>query len=190
MSIILFVIAVLKVFRIDYTSFNASAKYLSYLLTPATVCLAVPLYAQLEKLRQNPNWSKVDYKGVLPHNEVGGLMEESSAGIALNDYVANVGYKIGSLGNTKLFEYMMAGIPVIATDFVLWKQIVESYDCGTCVNPHDSKAVHKAIEFYINHPEEARRQGDNGRRAVAEKYCWATQEPVLLEMYDKILNDK
>ena len=50
---ILFVIAVLKVFRIDYASFHASAKYLSYLLTPATVCLAVPLYAQLEKLRQN-----------------------------------------------------------------------------------------------------------------------------------------
>ena len=45
---ILLVIAVLKVFHIDYSSYNASAKYLSYLLTPATVCLAVPLYAQLE----------------------------------------------------------------------------------------------------------------------------------------------
>ena len=50
---ILLVIAVLKVFHIDYSSYNASAKYLSYLLTPATVCLAVPLYAQLEKLKQN-----------------------------------------------------------------------------------------------------------------------------------------
>ena len=48
---ILLVIAVLKLFHIDYSSYNASAKYLSYLLTPATVCLAVPLYAQLEKLR-------------------------------------------------------------------------------------------------------------------------------------------
>ena len=50
---ILLVIAVLKVFHIDYSSYNASAKYLSYLLTPATVCLAIPLYSQLEKLRQN-----------------------------------------------------------------------------------------------------------------------------------------
>ena len=50
---ILLVIAVLKLFHIDYSSYNASAKYLSYLLTPATVCLAVPLYAQLEKLKQN-----------------------------------------------------------------------------------------------------------------------------------------
>lgn len=50
---IVLVIAVLKIFRIDYSSYNASAKYISYLLTPATVCLAVPLYTQLEKLKQN-----------------------------------------------------------------------------------------------------------------------------------------
>ena len=50
---VILVIAVLKIFHIDYSSYNTSAKYLSYLLTPATVCLAVPLYTQLEKLRQN-----------------------------------------------------------------------------------------------------------------------------------------
>ena len=50
---IVLVVAVLKIFRIDYTSYNAGAKYLSYLLTPATVCLAVPLYMQMEKLRRN-----------------------------------------------------------------------------------------------------------------------------------------
>ncbi|MBQ8076131.1 MAG: LrgB family protein [Oscillospiraceae bacterium] len=50
---ILLVIAVLKLCHIDYSNYNASAKYLSYWLTPATVCLAVPLYAQIEKLRQN-----------------------------------------------------------------------------------------------------------------------------------------
>ncbi len=46
-------IAFLLVFRIDYQSYNSGAKYLSYLLTPATVCLALPLYRQLEKLRKN-----------------------------------------------------------------------------------------------------------------------------------------
>jgi len=47
------VIAVLLVFRIDYASYNNSAKYISYLLTPATVCLAIPLYKQLELLKKN-----------------------------------------------------------------------------------------------------------------------------------------
>jgi len=50
---ILFVIAFLLIFRIDYESYNASARYLSWLLTPATVALAVPLYAQLETLKKN-----------------------------------------------------------------------------------------------------------------------------------------
>jgi predicted murein hydrolase (TIGR00659 family) len=50
---ILFVMLILIVFRIDYKNYNNGAKYLSYLLTPATVCLAIPLYQQLELLRKN-----------------------------------------------------------------------------------------------------------------------------------------
>ncbi len=50
---IIAVILTLLVFRVDYNSYNAGAKYLSYLLTPATVCLAIPLYEQLELLKDN-----------------------------------------------------------------------------------------------------------------------------------------
>lgn len=49
----LLVIAFLVVTDIDYESYNASAKYLSYLLTPATVSLAIPLYQQLELLKKH-----------------------------------------------------------------------------------------------------------------------------------------
>ena len=47
------VIVFLVVFHVDYDSYNMSAKYLSYLLTPATVCLAIPLYLQLDLLKKN-----------------------------------------------------------------------------------------------------------------------------------------
>ena len=50
---IFLVIAVLLIFDVDYERYNEGAKYLSYLLTPATVCLAIPLYAQLEQLKKN-----------------------------------------------------------------------------------------------------------------------------------------
>ena len=46
-------IAVLLVFNIDYETYNQGAKYISGFLTPATVCLAVPLYTQIEKLKKN-----------------------------------------------------------------------------------------------------------------------------------------
>ena len=49
---ILLVIGVLILFGVDYDSYNASAQYLSYLLTPATVCLAIPLYIQLDVLKK------------------------------------------------------------------------------------------------------------------------------------------
>ena len=50
---IVLVIGFLIVFRVDYDSYNNSAQYLSYLLTPATVCLAIPLYLQLDLLKKN-----------------------------------------------------------------------------------------------------------------------------------------
>ena len=50
---IIFVILFLQVFQIDYETYNETARYLSYLLTPATVCLAVPMYEQLELLKKN-----------------------------------------------------------------------------------------------------------------------------------------
>lgn len=50
---IILIIAVLLIFDIDYEEYNNGAKYLGYLLTPATMCLAVPLYEQLEILKKN-----------------------------------------------------------------------------------------------------------------------------------------
>lgn len=50
---ILFVIGFLLVFHIDYDTYNETAKYLSYLLTPATVALAIPLYQKITLLKEN-----------------------------------------------------------------------------------------------------------------------------------------
>ena len=50
---VVLVVACLLVFHIDYQDYNESAKYISYLLTPSTVCLAIPLYKQLELLKKN-----------------------------------------------------------------------------------------------------------------------------------------
>ena len=50
---ILLVILLLRLFRIDYAAYEDGAKYISFLLTPATICLAVPLYEQMELLKRN-----------------------------------------------------------------------------------------------------------------------------------------
>ena len=59
---IIVTIAVLLIFKVDYKTYNEGAKYISYLLTPATVCLAVPLYEQFEQLKKN--WKAV-FSGII-----------------------------------------------------------------------------------------------------------------------------
>lgn len=59
---IIFVILVIKIFNIDYETYSNGAKYISYLLTPATVCLAIPLYRQIEILK---NHAKEVFIGIL-----------------------------------------------------------------------------------------------------------------------------
>ena len=87
----------------------------------------------------------------------------------------------------KLFEYMAAGLPVIASNFPLWKEIVEGNKCGLCVDPLNPKEIAKAIEYLLTHPEEARRMGENGRRAVLEKYNWEQESEKLLAVYEELL---
>ena len=154
-----------------------------------TYILAGPSYEPyFSSLRQIPSWGKVDYKGVVKHDEVIEFYHSSLVGMALYDYNGYLGGNLGTLGNTKIFEFMQAGIPVIATDFILWKEIIEKNDCGICVNPRDINAIEEAIKYFLNHPDEAKRMGDNGIAAFKREYNWSTQEPVLLSLYAKLLS--
>lgn len=151
-------------------------------------CLAGPIEDQyLANLQKLDNWNKVDYLGYLDRGKILTLYQTSLAGLALNDYIGNVGYKIGSLGNTKLFEYMQAALPVICTNFQLWQEIIDEYYCGIYVDPHDLTAITNAIEFIINNEEQAKQMGLNGVRAVQEKYNWENQEKRLFELYHNLL---
>lgn len=156
--------------------------------TSATYLLAGPAYpGYVDTLKQLAGWKQVEYLGIVNHDRVYEIYSQATAGVVLLDYTANVGYHRGTLGVLKLFEYMMAGIPVIATDFELWKEIVEGCDCGTCVDPHDIDAIADAITFYVGHPDIAKKQGENGRKAVEQKYNWGMQEKALYEVYDHVL---
>jgi len=140
----------------------------------------------MTKLRSLSGWKNIDYKGRIPHSECISLIQSSTAGIAVLDYMPNVGYKKGSIGNSKLFEYMQAGIPVIATDFELWRDIIDTYDCGICVNPHDCDAITNAISYLISNKDEAKRKGDNGKEAVKKYYNWSSQEKILFSLYENL----
>lgn len=143
----------------------------------------------LESLKSKTGWSQVEFVGRIPFEEVNNFMQESSAGMALYTYDdANVNYKEGTLGNQKIFEYLMAGIPIITSHLRLWEQIVTENDCGLCVEPENPQTISDAINYLINNPSNAQRMGDNAKRAVKEKYNWNTQEKALFEAYEYVVN--
>lgn len=152
---------------------------------PVRYKLAGPSFDNyLESLKQIKGYNKVDYIGVLNKEELSKLYLNSGIGMVLINYVPNINFKKGSLGITKIFEYMSYGLPVIATDLECWDFVDKN--CGICVNPNDVNAVRKAIEYLINNPKEARQMGKNGRKLVEEKYNWETQEKELYKLYKKL----
>jgi glycosyltransferase involved in cell wall biosynthesis len=82
---------------------------------------------------------------------------------------------------------MAAGLPVIASNFPLWKEIVEGNKCGLTVDPLNPKEIAQAIEYLIEHPELRQEMGENGRRAVIEKYNWEQEAEKLLALYQRLL---
>lgn len=87
---------------------------------------------------------------------------------------------------TKNFEYMSVGLPVVASDFDVVKEVVEVNDSGMCVDPLDSVQIANAIIYLFEHPKEADEMGKNGIAAAAEKYSWEAESKKLIEFYNHL----
>ena len=67
---------------------------------------------------------------------------------------------------------MSAGIPVIASNFPLRRDIIMMNKCGLLVNPLHPKEIAEAIQWIIEHPDEAEAMGQHGQKAIFEHYNW------------------
>jgi len=135
-----------------------------------------------KEVRQLKAFKKVNYLGWVSQEIVPEILGGADVGIVCFLPEPN---HINSMPN-KIFEYMGAGLPVIASNFPLWREIVEGNNCGICVFPLNPEEIAKAIEYLIEHPEEAKRMGENGRKAVLEKYNWDNEEGKLFRLYKSL----
>ena len=155
------------------------------LATPVRLALAgrfaEPAFEQ--ELMRQPGWARISAHGHLDRAGVRQVMRRALAGLVTLHPVVNY---LDALP-VKMFEYMAAGLPVIASDFPLWRDIVEGNGCGVCVDPRDPAAIAAAIDRFCRHPDEARRMGENGRRAVKARYNWRSEADKLAAFYDAVL---
>lgn len=135
--------------------------------------------------RQHSGWGQVRFDGWVSRDGVADILGSVRAGLVVLRPVAHemLTYPI------KLFEYMAAGLPVIASDFPLWRQIVEGPGCGLLVDPEDPGAIAAAIRWVVEHPDDAAEMGARGRQAVLEQYNWTEEAGVLFALYDRLVGD-
>lgn len=127
-------------------------------------------------------WSRVEASGFLDRHGVRSALLRCVAGLVTLHPIPSFmdAYPV------KMFEYMSAGIPVIASSFPLWREIIEGNRCGLCVDPLDPQAIATAIDFVLSNPDLARQMGENGRRAVEARYNWSIEEKKLLDLYERL----
>lgn len=135
-----------------------------------------------KEVNQYKGWSRVDELGFLDRIAVKEVLARSIAGLVTLHPVINY---IDALP-VKMFEYMSAGIPIIASNFPLWLEIIEDNNCGVGINPLDPKAIARAIDHFVMNPELATTMGRNGLQAIQKKYNWSIEEKKLLALYDSL----
>jgi len=137
------------------------------------------------ELEQMPGWSKVNYLGTVSRKTVYEIMERSSLGLLLYHPEPNH----TNAQPNKLFEYMAAKLPVLASNFPLWEEIIKIHQFGICVNPLDPKAISEGIVTMLTSGE-IEKMGTAASQAVLNQFNWKNEEKVLINFYKLLLTRK
>ena len=132
--------------------------------------------------RAEPGWARVDYLGWLDRAGIAQVMGNVRAGLVVlhPDRCFIDAYPI------KMFEYMAAGLPVVASDFPVYREILNDGACGLLIAPAAPLALAQAIEWIFAHPDEAQAMGEHGKRRVGMLYTWAAERKKLFDLYQRL----
>lgn len=130
-----------------------------------------------------PYWAKVNFQNGFKKSDLKFIYERATISNVLRDF-EHTGCPNGSLGVIKVYESMEAALPIICSDVELYREMIEKFNCGICVDPNDHIAIENAIRFLTENKVEAYQMGQNGRQAVLQEYNWNLQAT----KYESILN--
>lgn len=133
-------------------------------------------------VRRLPGWDNTVYLGHCPIPEVTAALGTVRVGLLLFQPAPN---HLESYPN-KLFEYMAAGLPVIASNFPLWREIIEDASCGILVDPLNVSEISNAIDHLLSNPTVAKEMGERGQATVINRYRWAGEATKLNALYAEL----
>jgi glycosyltransferase involved in cell wall biosynthesis len=136
-----------------------------------------------DELRGQPGWRRVEALGWRSRAEVADLLGRARVGLLLFQPLPN---HLESYP-TKLFEYMSAGLPVVVSDFPLWRDIIDEVGCGMTVDPTDPAAVAETLQDLLVNTMQAAAMGHRGKVAVQERFSWDGEARKLIALYERTL---
>lgn len=137
------------------------------------------------EIRNHAAWPQTNYHGFIDQKKYSQLLSTCKIGFVLFLPEPN---HINAQPN-KLFEYMSAGLPVIASHFPLWKEIIETPNTGICVDPLNKIAVMDAMKTVLSDENLASTMSSNGVKAIRNHYNWKNEEQKLLKLYENLLSN-
>ena len=142
--------------------------------------------AEIEKrLKSSTGWSSVTYFGQVGRVEIAKLLASSK--LAAVTFLPAPNH-IESQPN-KMFEYMSASLPVIASNFPFWEEIIDGNKCGVCVDPSSPAEISSALDRLLCDEEKLESMAKNARIAIQEKYNWEAESIKLLSFYQSVFAD-
>ena len=126
-----------------------------------------------------PGADRTDRLGPLARPDVADLLARARVGLV----VLHPTPQYVDAYPTKLFEYMAAGLPVVASDVPLWRSVVEGAGCGLLVDPLDPAAIAAACTRLLTDDALAARMGAAGREAALARFAWRGEGERLVRFY-------
>ncbi len=128
---------------------------------------------------------RVEFTPWVPYDEVRKIAASSDIGLVVFQPVHD--NFINALPH-KLFDYMLAGLPVIAPDFAIEvAEIVEDARCGILVDTTEPRKIAEALDRLAEDQELREKMGQDGRKAVLDRYNWESEARALIEMYRSLM---
>lgn len=137
----------------------------------------------LDRCARLPAWNRVDRRGYLKGVELNTALQRAHVGMLVLLPAPNFENALP----TKFFEYMIAGLPVIASNCLkICRELVGNHDCGIIVDPRDVAEIGDAMARLFADPDAARAMGERGRAAVRGRYEWRSEARNLIQLYAEI----
>ena len=126
-----------------------------------------------------PGWQRVDFKGWVDRDQIRQILGNARVGVITRHPIE----RHMTAMPTKLFEYMAAGLPVVASDLPTIRPIIEEHRCGLLIDPLDPEEIARSLSYLLENPIEAQAMGQRGLEAIRNHFSWDIEKKKLLALY-------